>query len=71
MSIRKRGNKYYFAVTVVDEFGNKKRIERVGGTTKAAARAAARRKNIANAMDRVFDLRQVERQVSHKNAVKP
>lgn len=43
MSIRKRGNKYYFAVTVVDEFGNKKRIERVGGTTKAAARAAAQR----------------------------
>ena len=41
MSIRKRGNKYYFAVTVMDEFGNKKRIERVGGTTKAAARAAA------------------------------
>lgn len=43
MSIRKRGNKYYFAVTVMDEFGNKKRIERVGGTTKAAARAAAQR----------------------------
>ena len=43
MSIRKRGNKYYFAVTVVDEFGKKKRVEHVGGTTKVAARAAAQR----------------------------
>lgn len=43
MSIRKRGNNYYFAVTVVDEFGKKKRVEHVGGTTKVAARAAAQR----------------------------
>ena len=41
MSIRKRGDKYYFTVTVVDEFGKKKRVERVGGKTKTSARKAA------------------------------
>ena len=40
MSIRKRGNNYYFAVTVEDEFGKKKLVERVGGKTKTSARKA-------------------------------
>ena len=41
MHIKKRGKKYYFVVQVRDEFDNPKSIERVGGTTKAAARLAA------------------------------
>lgn len=41
MVIRQRGDKFYFILSVRDEYGNPKRIERVGGTTKAAARKAA------------------------------
>lgn len=40
MVIRKRGDKYYFILSVRDENGQPKRIERVGGNTKAAARKA-------------------------------
>lgn len=41
MVIRKRGEKYYFILSVRDEYGKPKRIERVGGTSKTAARRAA------------------------------
>lgn len=34
MHIRKRGNKYYYAVEVRDEAGNRKKIERVGSISK-------------------------------------
>ena len=41
MHLKKRGKKYYFVVSVRDEYGKPKQIERVvGGTTKVAARLA-------------------------------
>lgn len=38
--IRKRGNKYYYTISVVDSQGVKHRIERVGGSTKAECKLA-------------------------------
>ena len=41
MHFRKRGAKWYFIVTVPDEFGNKVKVSRVGGDTRADAAKAA------------------------------
>lgn len=41
--IRKRGSKYYYTISVVDSQGVKRRIERVGGSTKAECKLAEAR----------------------------
>lgn len=41
MYLRKKGNRWYFAVTVTMMDGTRKRLEKVGGRTKAEARKAA------------------------------
>jgi len=41
MYLRQIGKKWYFAITIVQENGEKKRIEKVGGYTKTEAKQAA------------------------------
>ena len=42
MYCHKRGKKWYYRIEIKDETGKRKRIERVGGTTKAACEKAYR-----------------------------
>ena len=39
---RKRGKKWYYTIEIKDEMGNRKKVERVGGLTKAACEKAYR-----------------------------
>lgn len=39
---RKRGKKWYYTIEIRDELGNRKKVERVGGLTKAACEKAYR-----------------------------
>lgn len=42
MYFRKKGNKWYFTIYITDQYGRRKKLERVGGRTRAEAKQKAK-----------------------------